>query len=40
MATRKTAQKSNVSGEELLKYYREMLLIRRFEEKANFMAWV
>ena len=35
MATRKTAQKSNASSEELLKFYREMLLIRRFEEKAG-----
>ncbi|MCB1361180.1 MAG: pyruvate dehydrogenase (acetyl-transferring) E1 component subunit alpha, partial [Rhodobacteraceae bacterium] len=35
MAARKPAEKSNVSAEELLKYYREMLLIRRFEEKAG-----
>ncbi len=35
MATRKAAEKSNVSKEELLKFYREMLLIRRFEEKAG-----
>lgn len=35
MATRKTAAKSNVSAEELLGYYRDMLLIRRFEEKAG-----
>ena len=35
MATKKDAAKSNVSREELLKYYREMLLIRRFEEKAG-----
>ena len=35
MASRKSAQKSNVSAEELLGYYREMLLIRRFEEKAG-----
>ena len=35
MAARKSAQKSNVSAEELTKYYREMLLIRRFEEKAG-----
>jgi hypothetical protein len=28
-------KKPNVSKEELLKYYREMLLIRRFEEKAG-----
>jgi pyruvate dehydrogenase E1 component alpha subunit len=35
MATRKTTAKPNVSAEELLGYYREMLLIRRFEEKAG-----
>ncbi|WP_420002986.1 pyruvate dehydrogenase (acetyl-transferring) E1 component subunit alpha [Arenibacterium sp. LLYu02] len=35
MAARKSTQKSNVSAEELSKYYREMLLIRRFEEKAG-----
>ncbi|WP_425045447.1 pyruvate dehydrogenase (acetyl-transferring) E1 component subunit alpha [Primorskyibacter sp. S87] len=35
MATRKTTKKSNVSSEELTSYYREMLLIRRFEEKAG-----
>ena len=35
MATKKDAAKSNVSKEELLKFYREMLLIRRFEEKAG-----
>ena len=35
MAARKTAAKSNISKEELLAYYREMLLIRRFEEKAG-----
>ena len=39
MATRKPAEKSpeksNISKDELLKYYREMLLIRRFEEKAG-----
>ena len=29
------SSKSNVSKDELLKYYREMLLIRRFEEKAG-----
>jgi len=29
------ASKPNVSREELLKFYREMLLIRRFEEKAG-----
>ena len=35
MATRKTTKKPNVSAEELLSYYRDMLLIRRFEEKAG-----
>ncbi|MGB3313707.1 MAG: pyruvate dehydrogenase (acetyl-transferring) E1 component subunit alpha [Albidovulum sp.] len=35
MAARKSATKSNTSKEELLTYYREMLLIRRFEEKAG-----
>jgi pyruvate dehydrogenase E1 component alpha subunit len=35
MATRKTTAKSNISGEELLQFYRDMLLIRRFEEKAG-----
>ncbi|TMV79690.1 pyruvate dehydrogenase (acetyl-transferring) E1 component subunit alpha [Thioclava sp. BHET1] len=35
MATRKSTAKSNTSKEELLHYYREMLLIRRFEEKAG-----
>jgi len=35
MAARKSAKKPNTSKEELLGYYREMLLIRRFEEKAG-----
>jgi len=35
MAARQTKPKSNTSKEDLLKYYREMLLIRRFEEKAG-----
>ncbi|MCF2903555.1 pyruvate dehydrogenase (acetyl-transferring) E1 component subunit alpha [Octadecabacter sp. CECT 8868] len=35
MAAKKSAKKPNVSAEELLGYYREMLLIRRFEEKAG-----
>jgi len=35
MATRKATPKSNVSAEELLDHYRDMLLIRRFEEKAG-----
>ncbi|GAW33926.1 acetoin:2,6-dichlorophenolindophenol oxidoreductase subunit alpha [Roseovarius sp. A-2] len=35
MATRKSAKKPNVSADELKQYYRDMLLIRRFEEKAG-----
>lgn len=35
MAAKKAPEKSNVSKEELIKFYREMLLIRRFEEKAG-----
>jgi pyruvate dehydrogenase E1 component alpha subunit len=35
MATRKAAAKPNVSAEDLTAWYREMLLIRRFEEKAG-----
>ncbi|MBL8563652.1 MAG: pyruvate dehydrogenase (acetyl-transferring) E1 component subunit alpha [Gemmobacter sp.] len=35
MATKKAPERPNVSKEELLGYYREMLLIRRFEEKAG-----
>ncbi|MDF1855577.1 pyruvate dehydrogenase (acetyl-transferring) E1 component subunit alpha [Pseudooceanicola sp.] len=35
MATRKPAAKPNVSADELKHYYRDMLLIRRFEEKAG-----
>ncbi|MEO9825780.1 MAG: pyruvate dehydrogenase (acetyl-transferring) E1 component subunit alpha [Paracoccaceae bacterium] len=35
MAARKATKKSNASKEDLLKYYKEMLLIRRFEEKAG-----
>ncbi|MGO4915432.1 pyruvate dehydrogenase (acetyl-transferring) E1 component subunit alpha [Pseudogemmobacter sp. W21_MBD1_M6] len=35
MATRKTTKNPNVSKEELLEHYRQMLLIRRFEEKAG-----
>ncbi|WP_083100641.1 pyruvate dehydrogenase (acetyl-transferring) E1 component subunit alpha [Pseudophaeobacter leonis] len=35
MAARKSAKKPNVSAEELTKFYRDMLLIRRFEEKAG-----
>ena len=35
MAARKATAKPNVSAEELTQYYRDMLLIRRFEEKAG-----
>lgn len=35
MATKKTTAKPNISGPELTQYYRDMLLIRRFEEKAG-----
>lgn len=35
MATRKSTKKTNASAEDLKKFYREMLLIRRFEEKAG-----
>jgi len=35
MATRKTKAQPNVSADELKKHYRDMLLIRRFEEKAG-----
>lgn len=35
MAKAKSAKKSNVSKDELMHYYKEMLLIRRFEEKAG-----
>ena len=35
MVAKKAPEKSNVSKADLLKYYREMLLIRRFEEKAG-----
>ncbi|NIY72682.1 pyruvate dehydrogenase (acetyl-transferring) E1 component subunit alpha [Marivivens donghaensis] len=35
MAAKKPAPQANVSKEELLGYYRDMLLIRRFEEKAG-----
>ncbi len=35
MASRKNIKKSTPSKEELLEFYREMLLIRRFEEKAG-----
>ncbi|APX88390.1 pyruvate dehydrogenase (acetyl-transferring) E1 component subunit alpha [Brevirhabdus pacifica] len=35
MPPKKTAKTSNLSKDELLHFYREMLLIRRFEEKAG-----
>ena len=35
MVAKKTPAKSNTSGDELRQYYRDMLLIRRFEEKAG-----
>jgi len=35
MATAKSKKKSNTSKEDLLNHFREMLLIRRFEEKAG-----
>ena len=35
MVKRKSTKKSNASAEELIRFYREMLLIRRFEEKAG-----
>ncbi|MBA85091.1 pyruvate dehydrogenase (acetyl-transferring) E1 component subunit alpha [Thalassobius sp. S69A] len=35
MAARKTQSKSNISADELKQFYRDMLLIRRFEEKAG-----
>ncbi|MEP2530985.1 pyruvate dehydrogenase (acetyl-transferring) E1 component subunit alpha [Shimia sp.] len=35
MAAKRSTKKTNVSGDELKQYYRDMLLIRRFEEKAG-----
>ena len=35
MAAKKPTRKSNVSADELKAYYKDMLLIRRFEEKAG-----
>lgn len=35
MAAKKPSKSSNVSAEDLLKHYEDMLLIRRFEEKAG-----
>ena len=40
MAATRKAKKSNVDKDELLAFYKEMLLIRRFEEKAGqLLAW-
>ena len=35
MAARRTTKKPNISAEELTAFYKDMLLIRRFEEKAG-----
>ena len=35
MAARKTSRKPNISADELRQFYHDMLLIRRFEEKAG-----
>ena len=35
MTSRKSAAKSNVSSDDLKQHYYDMLLIRRFEEKAG-----
>ena len=35
MAARRATKKQAAPKEELLKYYKDMLLIRRFEEKAG-----
>jgi pyruvate dehydrogenase E1 component alpha subunit len=35
MVTARRAKKPNASKDELLTFYRDMLLIRRFEEKAG-----
>ena len=35
MVSKKSQKKTNVTTEELLSYYKDMLLIRRFEEKAG-----
>ena len=37
MATRKKTAKPNVSADELTAFYKDMLLIRRFEEKAGLL---
>ena len=35
MTSRKVSKKDNINTEELLSFYKDMLLIRRFEEKAG-----
>ena len=35
MTSRKVSKKTNVNKQELLSFYKDMLLIRRFEEKAG-----
>ena len=35
MTSRKISKKTNVNTQELLSFYKDMLLIRRFEEKAG-----
>lgn len=35
MAAKRKAKQTNVSGDELIQYYKDMMLIRRFEEKAG-----
>ncbi len=35
MPAKKSTRKSNISGDELLNHYKNMLMIRRFEEKAG-----
>ena len=35
MTSRKVSKKTNVNTQELLSFYKDMLLIRRFEEKAG-----
>jgi TPP-dependent pyruvate/acetoin dehydrogenase alpha subunit len=39
MAKAKKKAKANISAEELQKYYREMLLIRRFRRKSWAIIW-
>lgn len=41
MATNKVTRKSTEKKGDLIKFYRDMLLIRRFEERQdNYMEWV